>query len=128
MAGVQGIDHVNLSAPAELLERVRRFYVDVIGLHEGPRPTFRSGSRGYWLYAGAEPVMHLTSRGQGEASAQATGWLDHIAFACADLPATRAKLDAAGVRYRIDVVDMPPQVQVFLTDPAGVGVELNFRT
>lgn len=127
MAGVQGIDHVNLSAPAELLERVRHFYVDIIGLREGPRPTFRSGSRGYWLYAGAEPVMHLTARGGGEASAQATGWLDHIAFACVDLPALRAKLDAAGVPYRINVVDMPPQVQVFLTDPAGVGVELNFR-
>ena len=128
MAGVQGIDHVNLSAPAELLERVRHFYVDIIGLHEGPRPTFRSGSRGYWLYAGAEPVMHLTSRGGGQASAQATGWLDHIAFACVGLPAMRAKLDAAGVTYRIDVVDMPPQVQLFLTDPAGVGVELNFRS
>lgn len=127
MAGVQGIDHVNLSAPAELLERVRRFYVEIIGLHEGPRPTFRSGSRGYWLYAGAEPIMHLTSRGGGEAAAQDTGWLDHIAFACSNLPAMRAKLDAAGVSYRIDVVDMPPQVQLFLTDPAGVGVELNFR-
>ncbi len=128
MAGVQGIDHVNLSAPVELLERVRHFYVDVIGLREGRRPTFRSGSRGYWLYAGTEPVMHLTARGEGEARAQDTGWLDHIAFACAGLPAMRAKLDAAGVPYRIDVVDMPPQVQLFVTDPAGVGVELNFRS
>lgn len=127
MAGVQGIDHVNLSAPAELLERVRHFYVDTIGLREGPRPTFRSGSRGYWLYAGTEPVMHLSSCGEGEASARTTGWFNHIAFACVDLPATRARLDAAGIPYRIDVVDMPPQVQLFLTDPAGVGVELNFR-
>jgi hypothetical protein len=71
--------------------------------------------------------MHLTARGEGEGFAQATGWLDHIAFACTGLPAIRAKLDAAGVSYRIDVVDMPPQVQLFLTDPAGVGVELNFR-
>jgi hypothetical protein len=49
MAGVQGIDHVNLSAPVELLEPVHHRYVDVIGLRESPRPMLRSGSRGYWL-------------------------------------------------------------------------------
>jgi hypothetical protein len=37
MAGVQGIDHVNLSAPVELLEPVHDRYVDVIGLRESPR-------------------------------------------------------------------------------------------
>ncbi|RDS81313.1 diguanylate cyclase [Dyella monticola] len=128
MSGVQGLDHVNLSAPSALLEHLRRFYIDVIGLVEGPRPTFRSGSRGYWLYAGTEAVMHLTVRGDGDASAKPTGWLDHIAFACTDLPGTRARLDAAGVPYRVDIVDMPEQVQLFLHDPAGTGVELNFRT
>lgn len=96
MAGVRGIDHVILSAPAELLERVRRF--------------------------------NVASPGAGDASAQDTDWLDRIAVACTELPAMRAQLDAASAPYRIDVLDMPPQVQVFLTAPAGVGVELNFRS
>lgn len=127
MSGVQGLDHVNLSAPSALLERVRRFYIDVIGLIEGPRPAFRSGSRGHWLYAGTAPVLHLTVRGEGDADATPTGWLNHIAFACTDLPGSRARLDAAGVPYRVDIVDMPAQVQLFLNGPAGTGVELNFR-
>jgi catechol 2,3-dioxygenase-like lactoylglutathione lyase family enzyme len=126
MAGVRGLDHVNLRAPAALLERLRRFYVDIIGLIEGPRPAFRSGSHGHWLYAHTYPVMHLTVCNADSDDARPTGWLDHIAFACVDLPGMRARLDAAGVPYRIDKVDLPGQVQLFLIDPAGVGVELNF--
>jgi catechol 2,3-dioxygenase-like lactoylglutathione lyase family enzyme len=126
--GVHGLDHVNLRAPAELIERLRRFYVDVIGLVEGPRPTFRSGSRGHWLYAGNQPLMHLSVAADGDGQPQRTGWLSHYAFACDNLAATRSRLDAAGVHYQVDVVDVPPQVQLFLSDPAGVGVELNFRT
>lgn len=51
---------------------------------------------------------------------------DHFAFACADLAATRAHLDAAGTPYSIDAVDVLQQVQLFLRDPAGTGVELTF--
>lgn len=124
--GVRGIDHINLRAPSELIERLRRFYIDIVGLHEGPRPSFRSGSRGYWLYAGEQPVMHLSVGVEGNAQAQPTGWFNHVAFACNDLDATRARLDAAGQPYLIDVVDELNQVQLFLHDPAGTGVELNF--
>ncbi|MFC5741910.1 VOC family protein [Dyella tabacisoli] len=127
MTGVRGIDHLNLRAPAELIERLRCFYIDLIGLREGPRPVFRSGSHGYWLYAGDSPVIHLTISGDGDAEPRTTGWLGHYAFACENLTATRARLDAAGVHYQTDIVDAISQVQLFLVDPAGVGVELNFR-
>ena len=128
MAGVRGLDHVNLRAPAALIERLRRFYIDIVGLQEGPRPTFRSGSRGHWLYAGEQALMHLSISADGDGAPQRTGWLSHYAFACDDLTATRARLDAAQMAYEVDVVDERGQVQLFLTDPAGVGVELNFRT
>ncbi|MHA6202837.1 VOC family protein [Dyella soli] len=126
--GVRGLDHVNLRAPAELVERLRRFYVEVIGLHEGHRPVFRSGSRGYWLYAGTQAVMHLTITAEGDGQPQRAGWLGHYAFACDDLAATRARLDAAGIPYQVDRVDSPGQVQLFLSDPSGLAVELNFST
>ena len=126
--GVRGLDHVNLRAPAELIERLRRFYLDIVGLTEGPRPSFRSGSRGHWLYAGNLPLMHLSIAADGDGTPQGTGWLSHYAFACDDLPGMRTRLDAAGEPYSIDLVDSLGQVQLFVTDPAGVGVELNFRT
>lgn len=123
---VRGLGHVNLRAPAEAIERLRRFYIDVIGLHEGPRPVFRSGSSGYWLYAGDDAVMHLSIARNGGASTQSPGVFNHLAFDCDDLEATRSRLDAAGIAYETDIVDELHQTQLFLTDPAGIGVELTF--
>lgn len=122
----RGLGHINLCASAETIERLRRFYVDVIGLREGPRPVFRSGSSGYWLYAGAAAVMHLLIARGGGASTQSPGVFNHFAFDCDDLESTRARLDAAGIEYGTDIVDELHQVQLFLTDPAGIGVELTF--
>lgn len=44
------IDHINIRAPAGLLDEVREFYCAIFGLEEGFRPAF--ASQGYWLYAG----------------------------------------------------------------------------
>ena len=38
-------------------KKVRDFYVDLMGLTEGERPAFPF--RGYWLYLGGIPVIHL---------------------------------------------------------------------
>lgn len=123
---IRGLGHINLRASAETIERARRFYVDVIGLRGGVRPTFRSGSRGYWLYAGEVAALHLTIARDGGATAQPIGVFNHLAFDCDDLESTRARFDAAGIEYQTDVVGERHQVQLFLTDPAGIGVELTF--
>lgn len=123
---VRGLGHVNLRASAEAIERLRRFYVDVIGLREGPRPVFRSWSSGYWLYASDDAVMHLLVARSSGASTQPPGVFNHFAFDCDDLESTRARLDAAGIEYGTDIVDELHQVQLFLTDPSGIGVELTF--
>jgi catechol 2,3-dioxygenase-like lactoylglutathione lyase family enzyme len=121
-----GIDHVNLRASAEMIERVRRFYVDIVGLREGPRPYFRSGSHGHWLYAGNVDVLHLSIRDGGGTVPRATGAFGHMAFAIDDLATAQARLDAAGIPYKTDIVDERHQVQLLFTDPAGVDVELTF--
>lgn len=126
MTGVRRLAHANLRAPEAMIERLRHFYIDVVGLREGPRPAFRSGSRGHWLYAGDTDVLHLTITPPGDASPAPTGHLNHLAFVCADLAATRARLDAAGLAYEVDEVDELNQVQLFLTDPCGLNIELNF--
>jgi catechol 2,3-dioxygenase-like lactoylglutathione lyase family enzyme len=127
MTGVRGLDHVNLRAPADVIERVRQFYIDVIGLREGPRPGFRSGSHGYWLYAGDAPLLHLSIGPRIEPSEQPASYFSHYALACSDLAAARSRLDAAGVRYTIDIIEDRNQIQLFAVDPAGVVVELDFQ-
>lgn len=127
MTGVRGLDHVNLRVPSELLEPVRAFYIDLVGLRDGPRPPVTSGSHGYWLYAGAAAVVHLSIGNADGSVAQGNGYFSHLAFACTDLAATRARLEAAGAAHRVQVLDDGAQTQVFVVDPAGITVELNFR-
>src|SRR5215213_6894315 len=103
--GIRGLNHFNVTASAEVIERVRDFYVEVLGLSVGDRPGFRRA--GFWLYAGTEPVVHLTS--------------------CEGLREFVGRLERAGVEYEADEVASPRQVQLFLRDPAGVGLELNFE-
>ncbi|HEY0198811.1 MAG TPA: VOC family protein [Rhodanobacter sp.] len=128
MTGVRGLDHINLRAPADVIEQTRQFYIDVIGLREGPRPTFRFGSHGYWLYAGDTALLHLSIGPQAPPTTERpNGYFSHYALACSDLEGARARLEAAGVRYNIDVIDERNQVQIFAIDPAGIVVELDFR-
>ncbi|MDT5271647.1 MAG: hypothetical protein QOH49_3833 [Acidobacteriota bacterium] len=56
---VEGLNHFNITAPRELLEGVRDFYVEVLGLVVGERPAFMRD--GFWLYAGRESLVHLTA-------------------------------------------------------------------
>jgi catechol 2,3-dioxygenase-like lactoylglutathione lyase family enzyme len=123
--GVRGLNHFNITAPAELLERVRDFYVEVLGLSVGERPGFRRG--GFWLYAGAEPLVHLTACDEDDERAGGSrGPFDHVAFSCEGLREFVGRLERSGVAYELDEVASLGQVQLFLRDPAGVGVELNF--
>jgi catechol 2,3-dioxygenase-like lactoylglutathione lyase family enzyme len=124
---VIGINHFNITAPAELLEKVRDFYVEVLGLKVGERPGFRR--QGFWLYAGEEPIIHLTVDDREESSADVEsthGFLDHIAFTCRGLPGLIERLKRSDIPYRMSEVASLGQVQVFVHDPASVRVELNF--
>ncbi|MGD9583021.1 MAG: VOC family protein [Lysobacterales bacterium] len=122
---VSGICHFNLRAPRELLDALRDFYCDIVGLSVGARPAF--SSFGYWLYAGSKDVLHLTEARPGEQ--RCTGraaTFDHVAFACTDAAAYRVRLQAAGIAFTTDTVPGTGQLQMFFTDPAGNGVEINF--
>ncbi|HVL77419.1 MAG TPA: VOC family protein [Noviherbaspirillum sp.] len=121
---VLALDHVNIRVAPELLETVLSFYLNVVGLREGFRPPF--GSTGHWLYAGAHAVIHLSVLRPNESPPRPGGTVDHIAFHCRDLEATCARLHALGQPYRRTEVPHTRQHQLFLRDPAGNGVELNF--
>jgi len=55
-----------------------------------------------------------------------TGRLDHIAFAATDVEGVRKRLKARNVQFREQIVPRTGDTQIFLYDPDGVGVELNF--
>ena len=119
-----GLNHYNIRAGQPLLGRVRDFYVDVIGLHEGWRPPFQFP--GHWLYAGDAPIVHLVEVSGEQAIAPPTGALDHVAFTCTGIEEFEAKLKTLGIAYRKSAVPGAKLQQLFVQDPAGNGVELNF--
>ncbi|WP_144143513.1 VOC family protein [Paraburkholderia sp. BCC1884] len=122
---VTGLSHYNLRADRLVLDTLRDFYVDVVGLAAGYRPPFNS--HGYWLYAGSQAVLHLSEASSGEARrVNVTNTFDHVAFVCEDIAASVARLQRFNVPYRSDDVPLTRQHQLFFSDPAGNGVELNF--
>ena len=125
--GVLAFNHFNIRAPKPLLEEVKAFYLDVVGLTEGYRPDVPI--HGYWLYLDDLPVLHLMEWSDiPEAFQYEKGFLDHVAFSCDDLESFIAKLANLNVVYARRDFDLDGGVftQLEITDPVGNGVELNF--
>jgi catechol 2,3-dioxygenase-like lactoylglutathione lyase family enzyme len=124
---VSGLDHVNIRCRPSDLPEMRRFWGEVVGLAEGPRPDF--DFPGIWFWAGARPVVHIAARApEGDPLGSETGAFGHVALRAEGLEETRARLARLGVPAREAPVPGFPLHQIFLTDPAGIAVELTFPT
>jgi catechol 2,3-dioxygenase-like lactoylglutathione lyase family enzyme len=115
------LDHYNVFCRD--LKKTVAFYERYVGLRTGDRPPF--SFPGAWLYAGEKAVLHLVAESGREA--QGGGAIDHIAFNCEGLPATVDQLKRDGIKHEIRKVPGRPLQQVFIHDPDGVMLELNFR-
>jgi catechol 2,3-dioxygenase-like lactoylglutathione lyase family enzyme len=117
----RAFQHVNTRSAD--VERTKAFY-ERLGLRAGDRPPF--SSLGYWMYLDGMPVLHLVQRPDGQAPRDGSGNVAHIAFAATDLEGTRRALSEAGLKYREAVVPQDGTIQLFVRDPDGLIVELNF--
>jgi catechol 2,3-dioxygenase-like lactoylglutathione lyase family enzyme len=110
------------------LERTRDFYSEVLGLRVGARPGLPFA--GYWLYCGDVPVVHLVTEDGAvglKASGPGTGALDHIAFRGVDVDAMLARLHEENLEVRENRIPDFGVHQLFVHDPDGILIELNFR-
>jgi catechol 2,3-dioxygenase-like lactoylglutathione lyase family enzyme len=125
---VEMLEHYTIRCAS--LERTRDFYRDALGLTVGERPNFPF--KGYWMYLGGVPIVHLVDAAEsanrdGPHNGRDTAALDHIAFRGVDLEATRATLMRHDLSFRENVVPGGRIHQIFVPDPDGILIELNFR-
>ena len=119
------------------MEITREFYEKFVQIKVGERPPFNFP--GYWLYINDIPVLHLVGDGaplnayfndNDEASLNSSGGgsIDHIAFlfSARDFQPIKESIERDGVDHLHTIVPGLELRQIFLKDPDGIRIELNF--
>jgi catechol 2,3-dioxygenase-like lactoylglutathione lyase family enzyme len=119
---VSALHHVTIGCAPEDLPGLLDFYTTTIGLQQGYRPALRHP--GYWLYAGGQAIVHLNAL--LPQSPPERGPVDHVALMAHGLNATRQLLQEANIPFSETPLKGTSLYQVFVQDPLGLRVELNF--
>jgi len=129
------------------LEATIAFYENIVGLKVGEFPG--APGQGAWLYDDeGTPVIHIVAIDPAHAEralatinertgesvetldqgmVHGSGAIDHIAFGCTDYALVRARIDEHGLPFRLNEVASMSIRQIFVHDPSGILIELNFR-
>jgi catechol 2,3-dioxygenase-like lactoylglutathione lyase family enzyme len=112
---IVGLDHVQVAITPGGEDAARRFYGEVLGMRELPKPATLAGRGGVWfacggqqLHCGVEDVVAPSRR--------------HPALLTDDLDAVRARLEAAGFPVRVDA-ELPGFRRFYTEDPFGNRLE-----
>ncbi len=124
------------------IDATRGFYESVLGLTVGPRPAFPFP--GLWLYNGdhanvANAMVHVIGMDKNDpqglkeylgdkdvSTLHGSGAVDHIALMATGLEAMLVHLKRLGVPCRERTVPAIGLHQLFLDDPCGLVIELNY--
>ncbi|MGC2085552.1 MAG: VOC family protein [Bradyrhizobium sp.] len=118
------LDHFNIRT-RNLTDTVR-FYEDVLGLDNGARPNF--AFPGAWMYSEGRAVVHLVDiSGTSEPQKPDSGVVHHVAFASRGFDAMKTRLKQKGMGFEARQVPGGELWQIFVHDPNGVMIELNYE-
>jgi catechol 2,3-dioxygenase-like lactoylglutathione lyase family enzyme len=118
---LQTLDHVNIRTAG--LAAMRRFYVEALGMKDGPRPPFAFD--GSWLYCGKQAAVHLVE--VDHAPAGKGPRIEHFAFRAAGLAEFLKRLRRLKLAYSIALVPGNGNRQVNIYDPDGNHIEVQFE-
>lgn len=123
--GVGLLDHFNVRT-RKFPETVA-FYEDILGLEKGPRPNF--AFPGAWMYSEGRAVVHLVDiSATAETQKPGSGVVHHVAFVSSGFRDMEKRLAGKQVTFRSAAVPGNALWQIFVTDPNGVVIELNYET
>jgi catechol 2,3-dioxygenase-like lactoylglutathione lyase family enzyme len=129
------IEHVLVAA--DDIDGTRDWYARVLGMKPGAHPDF--GFPVHWMYVDGVDVVHIgpSAKQAGEIqrrylgrtsqqSAEGTGAIDHIAFRATGLRAMLEHLKREKVPFSQRRANGQALFQLFLYDPNGIKIELNY--
>ena len=115
------------------------WYIDNLGMQEGPHPDFGPDVEVTWLYLGDKDVIHIVPASEDETSntgppldltvediAKGGRPIHHIAFRAAGRAEMISRFKANGTPYIEQQANKNTLCQVFVRDPNGITIELNF--
>ncbi|AEJ38278.1 Glyoxalase/bleomycin resistance protein/dioxygenase [Sulfobacillus acidophilus TPY] len=111
-----GIDHVQLAGPPQCEETARRFYGEILGWVELPKPEHLRRRGGLWFQCGAQQV-HIGIQKDFTPATKA-----HPAFYVRDIQALREHVIKNGLDP-IEDEPLPGADRFYLTDPFGNRLE-----
>lgn len=121
---VLGINHINIVVTAEQFPDVVAFYEQIIGLTQGLRAV--SKRNGAWLYCcDSAPIIHLSVVEQPPYTGN-DAHFNHVALTCTDVDSCLNTLKRHKTPHTVDHRSPPDMTQVFVYDPVGTKIELNF--
>src|SRR2546426_12444460 len=121
---------------ADDIDATRDWYARVLGMQPGPHPDF--GFPVHWMYLGGVDVVHIgpSAKAAGEIQkkylgrtsqgSEGTGAIDHIAFRAAGLRDMLEHLKKERISFTQRRANGQALFQLFLYDPNGIKIELNF--
>jgi catechol 2,3-dioxygenase-like lactoylglutathione lyase family enzyme len=117
---IERLQHVQVGMPPGREDLARRFYAEVLGLQEVPKPPNLAVDGGAWFECG-ELMVHLGVESDFRPPSRA-----HLAFLVTDLPSLAEKLRASGY----EIVGAKPLEgfdRLYTYDPFGNRIELMER-
>ena len=112
------LHHVNVTVPAELEQQTKRFYGEVLGLEQVPKPS-SSRQSGAWYQIGLNQ-LHLSVEAEDSGPLSSR----HVCFAVADLSATETRFREADVEIIPDPRPIRGVSRFYVRDPGGNLLEI----
>ena len=127
---VNALDHVNIIAGD--LDATAQFYTELFDLERRDAPPPLTPQMAQWIFDGeGRAILHINSIDcprsfPRDVEPGPTGSIHHVALNCTGFDELVARLEARGVEFHCNRIDIIGLRQVFTMDPNGVLLELNF--
>ena len=128
---VNALDHVNIITTD--LDGTATFFTELLGLVRRNAPQPMTPNQAQWMCDDSgRPIVHLNSVDcprtfAREVEAGPTGSIHHVALNCSGYDEIRVRLAARSLEFQTNDIAAIGLRQIFVLEPNGVLLELNFH-